>query len=581
MNQEIKICQNCKQYFAVEPEDFLFYEKVGVSAPTWCADCRRMRRMASRNDYHFYYRECGLCKRNIISIYSPDKVVPIYCNKCWWGDSWDPTMYRKVIDFSRPFFLQFRELLDKVPALAILNDNTIASDGCEYTNYFALGKDCYFTMNSWKVENCMYCYHMVDAKDMVDVMTVFKNSNTIYDSIFVGDCSFSRNIYHSSSLLHCAFCYDCRGCDYCFLSFGLRNKKYYFKNQPYSEEEYSRIIESYRLHTWSGTQKARKEFEKFILHFPRRPAQLTNCVNCTGNYLVNSKNALYCFNAIRVEDSKYFENGDTIKDSYDCHSGGEQELCYEGINPDNSYGTCFTSYCHKDRNVFYSDSCQTSEDLFGCVGLKNAKYCILNTQYERDEYFRLRLKLVEYMKSTGEWGEFFPIGLSRFAYNETLAQQDYALTKEVALQKGYTWQDQLQFTSGKETLSWDAIPDSIHDVPELIAQSVLSCVLCARNFKIVDAELRFYRANAIPIPRHCFYCRLGQRLRMRNPVRLWRRRCGCGRTKDFKLKTENEYSNTAKHFHGERECLNEFETSYAPERSELVYCEECYQAEVA
>lgn len=40
------------------------------------------------------------------------------------------------------------------------------------------------------------------------------------------------------------------------------------------------------------------------------------------------------------------------------------------------------------------------------------------------------------------------------------------------------------------------------------------------------------------------------------------------------------YINTANHFHGDNHCPNEFETSYAPERPEIVYCEDCYQNEV-
>ena len=40
------------------------------------------------------------------------------------------------------------------------------------------------------------------------------------------------------------------------------------------------------------------------------------------------------------------------------------------------------------------------------------------------------------------------------------------------------------------------------------------------------------------------------------------------------------YQNTAKHQH-DGQCPNEFETSYAPERPEIVYCEACYNAEVA
>ncbi len=35
------------------------------------------------------------------------------------------------------------------------------------------------------------------------------------------------------------------------------------------------------------------------------------------------------------------------------------------------------------------------------------------------------------------------------------------------------------------------------------------------------------------------------------------------------------------HFHENTDsCPNEFQTAYAPDRTEIVYCEQCYQAEV-
>ena len=40
---ENRICQNCKSEFIIEPEDFNFYEKIKVPAPTWCPECRMIR----------------------------------------------------------------------------------------------------------------------------------------------------------------------------------------------------------------------------------------------------------------------------------------------------------------------------------------------------------------------------------------------------------------------------------------------------------------------------------------------------------------------------------------------------------
>jgi hypothetical protein len=84
----------------------------------------------------------------------------------------------------------------------------------------------------------------------------------------------------------------------------------------------------------------------------------------------------------------------------------------------------------------------------------------------------------------------------------------------------------------------------------------------------------------VPLPRLCPNCRHYQRLKQRNPLKLWHRKCMCqGKygTNNLQLTT---YNNTVTHFHGDQPCPNEFETSYAPDRKEIVYCEQCYNAEV-
>jgi len=44
--------------------------------------------------------------------------------------------------------------------------------------------------------------------------------------------------------------------------------------------------------------------------------------------------------------------------------------------------------------------------------------------------------------------------------------------------------------------------------------------------------------------------------------------------------TSNAYRNTSDHVHGQNHCPNEFQTSYSPDKQDIVYCEECYLAEV-
>jgi hypothetical protein len=80
----------------------------------------------------------------------------VYCNKCWWSDAWDPYQYGQDFDFSRSFFEQFQELQQKVPILALMNDDGIGSVNCAYTQNEAYAKNCYMVSMAWKNEECMY-----------------------------------------------------------------------------------------------------------------------------------------------------------------------------------------------------------------------------------------------------------------------------------------------------------------------------------------------------------------------------------------------------------------------------------------
>jgi len=412
------------------------------------------------------------------------------------------------------------------------------------------------------MENTMYSCYGAETNGAVDCMGIFDPSEGIYEAMYGEKYYGSKYVYNSSSLVNCSFCYDCKDCDSCFQCVGLRNKKYCIKNIEYSKEEYEKIMVSRLLHTYSGNEKARIEFEKFLLTKPRKYAYFQNCVNCVGENLTYSKNAKYVFHCKRSENAKYMENGNTQKDSYDLSVGGELSECYEGLTPDNSNRALFTSYVWKSVDVLYSDFCMSSQNCFGCVGLKHGQYSVLNKQYTKEEYEKLKEKIIEHMKTTGEWGEFFPMKYSPFAYNESVAQIHFPLTKEEVLKLGLRWQDNIQETRGQTTLL--EIPDSINDVPDSITNEILECISCKRNYKIIPNELSFYKKWKIPIPRKCFFCRLARRFELRGPSRLWHRQCMCEK--------EN-------HLH-EGRCDVKFETSYALERPEIVYCEKCYQAEI-
>ncbi len=89
---------------------------------------------------------------------------------------------------------------------------------------------------------------------------------------------------------------------------------------------------------------------------------------------------------------------------------------------------------------------------------------------------------------------------------------------------------------------------------------------CTVAFRIIPQELAFYRKMNVPLPILCPNCRHYERFLSQNPRKLWQRACMC--------------KNKTNHIHAANPCPNEFKTSYAPEREEIIYCENCYQAEV-
>ncbi|KKP33302.1 MAG: hypothetical protein A2312_04815 [Candidatus Staskawiczbacteria bacterium RIFOXYB2_FULL_32_9] len=195
--------------------------------------------------------------------------------------------------------------------------------------------------------------------------------------------------------------------------------------------------------------------------------------------------------------------------------------------------------------------------------MHNKAYCILNKLYSKEEYEALVPKIIEQMKKAGEYGEFFPPELSPFAYNETLAQDYFPKTKEQVLAMGMRWRDSAE-KKYNITMKNNQIPNDIRATSDSILDEIIECAHggncsdhCATAFRIIPQELQFLRKMDIPLPRLCPLCRQGERVRLRNPMHLWHRKC-------MKLG-----------------CNNEFETSYAPDRPEIVYCEQCYNNEVA
>jgi len=573
MQNETRQCQNCKNEFSLDQDDLGFYEKMKLPLPTFCSECRMQRRYTWRNIMSLYSGKCALCEKPVVTLYSPDSGITAYCNKCWWSDKWNPNDYAMDYDFSRPFFEQYKELMKKIPHIAIVNDDGIASLNCEYTHDWWFSKNCYMAFSGWHVENVMYSFYILGGKDIMDCTIIKRDTSWIYECI---NCSNSFRLKHCHLCKACiesAFLYDCRDCQNCLMCSGLRNKKYHYKNKEYSREEYEKILDSYALDTFDGFEKARAEYTKFVESSLQRYVQMFQNKDCTGDNISNSKNVKNSFVIVGCENCRYCDFVGYDKDSYDLTVSGELSECYEGAVLDHSQLNFFGLFSVKSQDIRYTEHCHNCKYIFGCDSLRNSNYCILNKQYKKEEYEEMIPKIIKHMNEmpyvdtvgrTYKYGEFFPSEFSPFGYNETQAQEHFPLEKEEAISLGFNWQNHIQKTIGKETLKSENIPQSIQDVKDDILNEILCCTKCGRNYKIIYNELNFYRNLKVPIPRWCFFCRHARRHKRINPFKLWRRNCLC----------EKE---THGHF---KKCNVPVETSFSPDRPETIYCEKCYQQEV-
>ncbi|MEK7140254.1 MAG: hypothetical protein AAB815_00555 [Patescibacteria group bacterium] len=564
MKSETKNCQNCKKDFTIEPEDFNFYEKIHVPPPTWCPECRQQRRYAWRNERTLYRRNCDLCGKSTVTIYSPNKDLKVYCNECWWGDGWDPASYGRDFDFSRPFFEQYREMQREVPRMALLNKRSVNS---EYTNHSGDNKNVYLSFSIFQGENIYYSNWMMNhCRECIDSSFLYEAGERLYEVINSRksyECQYGMQL---QDCVNCYYSYDLRGCSDCFLSHNLRNKKYCFKNMQYSREEYLNKMKDYNLGSYAARAELFKAYKDMIqgdaIH---RFVVAERIINSSGNFLFDCKNVKDSFEVNASENCKNIYGSPDAKDCWDLyHAGFHVELCYELQGCTATSNCQFCHLCYDNMNVMYSDTCQNSQNLFGCISVKKGEYMILNKKYSKKDYEELKAKIIEHMKKTGEYGEFFPIKFAPVCYNETQGNLYVPMSKEEVLRRGWQWENKMPGTFGKETIKPEDIPDNIKDVQNNITKEILHCANCNKNYNIVPFELSFYRRENIPIPHFCPDCRYKARIAFRLPRKLWVGKCKCT------LSSHNHSGH----------CSNEFMTSYSPDRPEKVYCESCYNKEV-
>ncbi len=549
-------CITCGAGFEVADGDMKLYEKISpvfdgkkysILMPESCPDCRERDRLAFRNESTLYKRNCDLTGKGIVSTYSKNVPFKIYSQEAFWGDDWDPMEHGKEFDFKRPFFDQFAELMLVAPRLSIVNKQSQNSDYC---NFSFANKNCYLLFGSHYEEDCLYGGYSTKNKNCMDYFWLYQ-CELCYESAFCSNCYGCTFLERCEQSSGCHFCYDLKGCKDCLFSSGLRAKQYYIFNVQKTKREYEDYLKGLKMSSFIQLEKLKKGWDDYrrknVIY---RDVYQVNCQNCEGTNHQNCKNLKYCSFCTDCEDCIYGFQMDATYSSIDCNQMGYDrcELCYNTCGHNGAFHCFCSDSCWHSSDVFYSNLCFSSKDLFACIGLRQKQYCIFNKQYSKDEYEKLVARIAEYMVNTGEWGKFFPPSLRPYSYNESVAQEFFPTDKRNALKLGFKWKDDIdEFEQG---ISAYTIPDDVADAGDEITDKILRCEISGRPYKIVPQELNFYKKMHLPVPRVSPKERLRERFKFKAMRKL------------FEINCSN--------------CSKSIKSVFDKNEVQNVYCEECY-----
>jgi hypothetical protein len=598
-----------------------------IPPPTLCPDCRQQRRLAFRNERKLYKRKCDATGNEMLSMFPPTSPFIIYHPEKWYEYDCilrDSPKY----DFQSNFFSQFWSLLQKTPLLWL---SVAYNENCDYTNQCGNSKNCYYSFDVGMSKDSLYCNFIDDSSNLVDCSSSHE-SHSCYSCVDILWCMESYYLLRCSDCSFSTRLIDCTGCQYCSECINLTNAKYCYRNRQYSKEEWEA-----REYDTSWDEMS---WEDFLQRAPRKNLILLSSPESFWDHIAFSRNALSCFEVKDGENIKYIDRSRILKDSMDIRwFWNNLQMSYDSLAVGiNAYNILFSQHCWSNvSNLMYCMYCTDgTKNCFGCIGLRNASYCILNRQYTKEEYESLVPRIIEHMMktplieggshgvtggSTFEWWEFFPASLSPFGYNETVANEYYPLTREevVALSLRGTKQSSMSLISGTPgsprsarddetgesflhwpTFNWsdyespfptvekiipaNKLPDTIEGIPDDILNWAIECEVSKKPFRIIRQELEFYRKHNIPIPRRHPDVRHMNRMKMRNPRKFYERICDC-------LNCEDNWKQVWRY--DEKEfCIRDPEsssgwrkgkimiTTYSIEKPERVYCEVCYEREV-
>ena len=485
--------------FAISDYEQEYCRKFDVPLPV-IAPLMRLRRMAVfRNRSYLFHSVCAESGKKILSSIAPERALTVWDRDIWESDRFDPMAAGRDYDFSKPFFTQFEELFRQVP-LPNLSINRPTMENSDFTNGITGAKNCYLIFSCSFCEDSLYSKLLYKCTNVVGSV-LGRESQLCYSCSDIHRC---YNLCFSSSCHDCFdsnFLHNCLSCKNCFGCVNLSHQQYVFFNEQLSKEAYFERVAEFDLGSHAAIQHAAAKFAAHRRSFPTRHIDGRSSENSTGQHINNSKNCRNCYSTAEGEDLEhciYINNA--VNSLFYFGYGNSSRGVYSSVTVgDSSENVRFSFECWPSVNdlEYCAYVHRGSNNCFGCVGLRKQSYCILNKQYSREQYRELVARIRLHMRSTGEYGKFFPWGCSPNYYNFSEGIDWMPLPREQAEQFGFEWLEPPPEPAATNI----ALPDHITDCDDSVLKTGCTCELTGKRFAFQRAELEFHRRMNIALPR--------------------------------------------------------------------------------
>lgn len=290
------------------------------------------------------------------------------------------------------FFTEYNKLRKKFPYVRAVEFGNEASEYCD--NIFR-SRNCYYVFESAEMNECLYTAD--GFKEVNDVDCDFGlNGEGNCECI---DSADSSNCYGSQSFARCynvwyswylTDCHDCFGCA------NLSNKEYCIFNVQYTKEEYEREFPKLKAMPMNEVRQKVEELKRKIPQVHAEQVDNNNSDYC--DYAYYNTNCYYCFDGAQNQDCGYITASYECKDTWDCNHVIRGERTANSSYAGDIYNCYEVTDCNRCYDSYYLEDCDDCHDCFGCTKLSNKQYCILNTQYTKEEYEQ---KVAELKKELG------------------------------------------------------------------------------------------------------------------------------------------------------------------------------------